>query len=320
MEVVHGLEKFPSLSNYSIVAIGNFDGIHLGHQKILKFLEKKAKEYGLFSLVLTFFPHPGKILGKNKIKMIQTLDQRIREIRKFNVQALLIIPFDEKFASLSGRDFIQKIVLNTLRAKAVIVGSNFYFGKKREGDISLLHRLSSALKFRVCSIPSVIQNGETVSSSLIRSLLQEGNIEKANRLLGRPYEIEGKVIKGQSRGKDLGFPTANIETENEIIPQGVFITKTRIGSKILPSLTNLGKQPTFEQNDFHIESFIIDFERDLYGEHISINFLKKIRNQIKFRTPDELARQLETDLQTAKTYFSKKTKNKGSGPDFMARK
>ncbi len=307
MEVVHGLEKFPSLSNHSIVAIGNFDGIHLGHHKILECLDKTAREYGLFSLVLTFFPHPGKILGKNKLKMIQTLDQKIREIRKFDIQALLIIPFDEQFASLSGQDFIQKIVLNTLRAKAIIVGKNFYFGKNREGDIPLLHRLSSKLEFRVCSIPAVIQNGETVSSSLIRNLLQEGKVEKANRLLGRSYEIEGEVVKGQSRGKALGFPTANIETENEIIPQGVFITKTRIGSKILPSMTNVGKQPTFDQKDLHIESFIIDFDRNLYGEHIGINFLKKIRNQVKFSTPDELARQLEDDLQTTKAYFQTKT-------------
>ena len=307
MEVVHGLEKFPSLSNHSIVAIGNFDGIHLGHHKILECLDKTAREYGLFSLVLTFFPHPGKILGKNKLKMIQTLDQKIREIRKFDIQALLIIPFDEQFASLSGQDFIQKIVLNTLRAKAIIVGKNFYFGKNREGDIPLLHRLSSKLEFRVCSIPAVIQNGETVSSSLIRNLLQEGKVEKANRLLGRSYEIEGEVVKGQSRGKALGFPTANIETENEIIPQGVFITKTRIGSKILPSMTNVGKQPTFVQKDLHIESFIIDFDRNLYGEHIGINFLKKIRNQVKFSTPDELARQLEDDLQTTKAYFQTKT-------------
>jgi len=307
MEVVRGLEKFPSLSGHSIVAIGNFDGIHLGHHKILECLEKTAKEYGLFSVVLTFFPHPGKILGKNKLKMIQTLDQRIREIRKFDIQALLIIPFDEQFASLTGQDFIQKVVLNTLRAKAVIVGKNFYFGKNREGDVSLLHSLSSKFNFRVCSIPAVIQNGETVSSSLIRNLLQEGKVEKANRLLGRSYEIEGEVVKGQSRGKALGFPTANIETENEIIPQGVFITKTWVGSKILPSMTNVGKQPTFDQKDLHIESFIIDFDRDLYGEHIGINFLKKIRDQKKFRTPEELARQLADDLQTTRAYFQTKT-------------
>ena len=306
MEVIHGLEKFPSFSDHSIVAIGNFDGIHLGHHKILQCLEKKAKEYGLFSLVLTFFPHPGKILGKNGIKMIQSLNQRIEKIKKYDIQALLVLSFDEQFASLTGQDFIQKIVLNTLKAAAVIVGENFHFGKKREGDVSLLHRLSSRFNFRICSVPSVVKNGDIVSSSLIRSLLQEGKIKKANRLLGRSYEIDGEVTKGKSRGKILGFPTANIETENDIIPQGVFITQTRIGSKIYQSMSNIGKQPTFNQHDLNIESHIIDFEGDLYGKRIGIYFLQKIRDEIKFSSPDELTGQLEKDLETTQSYFRTK--------------
>jgi riboflavin kinase/FMN adenylyltransferase len=283
MEVVHGLEKFPSLSGHSIVAIGNFDGIHLGHHKILKCLEKKSKGYKLFSLVLTFFPHPGKILGKNGIKMIQSLDQRIEKIKKYDIQALLVLSFDEQFASLNGQDFIQKIVLNAL------------------------HRLSSRFNFRICSVPSVVENGEIVSSSLIRRFLQEGKIKKANRLLGHSYEIEGEVTKGKSRGKILGFPTANIESENEIIPQGVFITQTRIGSKIFPSMSHIGKQPTFNQHDFNIESHIIDFDGDLYGKRIGIHFLQKIRDEIKFSSPDELTRQLEKDLETTQSYFRAKS-------------
>jgi riboflavin kinase/FMN adenylyltransferase len=307
MEVVHGLEKLPSFSGHSIVAIGNFDGIHLGHHKILQCLEKKAKEFGLFSLVLTFFPHPGKILGKNGIKMIQSLNQRIEKIKKYDIQTLLILSFDEQFASLTGQDFIQKIVLNTLKAEAIMVGENFHFGKKREGDVSLLHRLSSRFNFRICSVPSVVENGEIVSSSLIRRLLQEGKIKKANRLLGRPYEIGGEVIKGKSRGKVLGFPTANIETENEIIPQGVFITQTRVESKIFPSMSNIGKQPTFNQRDFNIESHIIDFDGDLYGKRIGIYFLQKIRDEIKFGSPDELTGQLEKDLEITQSYFRTKS-------------
>ena len=308
MEVFHGLENFSSISNHSIVAIGNFDGVHLGHQKILRCLEKKAKEFELFSLALTFFPHPGQILGKNGIRMIQTLDQRIKEIKKFDIKAVLVIPFDESFAGLSGQDFIRKIVLNRLKAKAVIVGENFHFGKNREGDAALLHRLSSKYNFRICPVPPVIKEKETISSSLIRNFLQEGNVEKVSGLLGRTYEIEGKVIKGQSRGKALGFPTANIETENEIIPQGVFITQTRIGAEILPSMTNVGSQPTFGQPGLNIESYILNFERNLYGEHIGIHFLQKIRAEIKFRTPDDLTRQLEKDLETTQAHFGIKSR------------
>ncbi|TEU04563.1 MAG: bifunctional riboflavin kinase/FAD synthetase [Candidatus Aminicenantes bacterium] len=308
MEVIHGLENYSFISDHTIVAIGNFDGVHLGHQKILLYLEKKAKEFELFSLVLTFFPHPGQILGKNGIKMIQTLDQRIREINKFDIHAVLIIPFDERFASLSGQDFIRKIVLNRLKAKAVIVGENFYFGKNREGDTALLHRLSSKYNFRICPVPSVIKERKTVSSSLIRNFLQEGKVEEVSGLLGRSYEIEGKVIEGQSRGKSLGFPTANIETENEIIPQGVFITQTRIGTEFLPSMTNVGSQPTFNQRGLNIESYILNFEGNLYGEQIGIHFLKKIRDEVKFRTPDDLARQLEKDLEATQAHFRAKSK------------
>ena len=303
MELFHGFDQFSSYSRPSAVAIGNFDGIHLGHQKILKCLEQKAKDQDLLSLVLTFPPHPEKILGEKRICMIQTLDQRIREIDKFNIQAVLVIPFDREFSCLSGHDFVQKIISDTLKAEVVIVGENFRFGKNREGDTSLLRRLSSLFRFQVHSIPSVILNGETVSSSLVRQLLQEGLVEKVHALLGRNYEIEGTVIKGHSRGKSLGFPTANIKTENEIVPQGVFITQTGIGPQAFPSMTNVGSQPTFKQKGRHIESFIIDFKKELYGEHISLGFLKKIRDEIKFRAPADLIHQLEKDLAAAKKFF-----------------
>lgn len=303
MELFHSFNQFSSYSRLSAVAIGNFDGIHLGHQKILKFLGKKAREHDLLSLVLTFSPHPEKVLGENRISTIQTLDQRIREIEKFNIQAVLVIPFDKKFSSLSAHDFIQKIISETLKAKVVIVGENFRFGKNREGDTSLLSRLSSQFRFQVHSIPSVVLNGEIVSSSLVRQFLQEGRVEKARALLGRNYEIEGTVIKGHSRGKSLGFPTANIKTENEIVPQGVFITQTRIGPRIFPSMTNVGSQPTFQQKGMYIESYIIDLEEELYGEPIALGFFKKIRDEIKFRAPADLIRQLEIDLATTKKFF-----------------
>lgn len=306
MEVITGFEKFPSLPRNPIIAIGNFDGIHLGHQKILEFLVKKVRKHALFSLVLTFSPHPEKILGEKRIKMIQTLDQRVKEIKRFGIKAVLIVPFDEKFSSLSSQDFIKRIVVNTLRAKAVIVGQNFHFGKNREGDISLLNRLASRYNFQVHSVPSVTKEGKTVSSSLVRSLLEDGKIEKANVLLGRLYEIEGKVIKGESRGKILGFPTANIKTKNEIIPPGVFISTAEIESRTFLSLTNVGSRPTFNQQDTNIESYIINFNNNLYGKQIRINFIKKIRDETKFKTPDDLTQQIEKDLETATAYFKLK--------------
>jgi riboflavin kinase/FMN adenylyltransferase len=228
----------------------------------------------------------------------------VREIKKFGVKAVLIVSFDEKFSSLPGQDFIQKIVVNILKAKVVIIGENFRFGKNREGDISLLRQSASRFNFQVHSIPPVVKDRMTVSSSLIRSSLQDGKIELANDLLGRLYEIEGSVIKGKSRGKALGFPTANIETENEIIPPGVFITTVWIGSKSFPSLTNVGNRPTFNQQETIIESFIINLNKNLYGEKIRVNFIKKIRDEMKFKTPDDLSQQIKKDLKKAKDYFS----------------
>lgn len=306
MEIIDGFEKLPRLSKNSIIAIGNFDGIHLGHKKILEFLEKKAKINALFSLVLTFSPHPERILGRKRIKMIQTIYQRVDEIKKSGIETVLIVSFDEKFSSLSSQEFVQKIVVRRLKAKALIVGENFRFGKNREGDISLLLRLAQRYNFQVHSIPPVTREGTIVSSSVIRKYLQEGKIEKANILLGRTYEIKGKVIKGKSRGKTLGFPTANIETKNEIIPQGVFISTTGIGSEKFPSLTNIGSCPTFNQKETHIESFIINLNKDLYGKDIRIHFLKKIRDEMKFKTQSELSQQIKKDLETAKRYFKLK--------------
>jgi len=303
MKVITDFEKFPRIGTNTVLAIGNFDGLHLGHQKILKFLVNIAQKNDLLSLVLTFSPHPEKILKKGRVHMIQTLEQRLEAIKEFNVQAVLVTPFNQQFSSLSSRDFVQEIAIKRLQAKEVVVGENFRFGKKRHGDISLLRKVGREIGLRVHSIPSVKKHGKTVSSSLIRNLLQKGEIEEANEFLGKSYEIRGKVIKGEARGKTIGFPTANIQTENEIAPPGVFITSTRIGSRTYPSLTNIGVRPTFSQKELCIESYIINFNKNLYGEKIRINFLKKIRDEIKFRNPRNLSLQIEKDLQVAKNYF-----------------
>lgn len=303
MKIISGFENLYSLSKETIVALGNFDGVHLGHKRILESLSRKADELGLLSMVLTFSPHPENILGEKKIKMIQTLDQRLEEIEKFGIQAALVIPFDKKFSNLSGKEFIQKIVVNLLQAKAVVVGENFRFGRDRKGDISLLRSLSSRFGLKVFSVPSVNKEEMIVSSSLIRQFLQEGKIEKANDLLGKNYEIEGEVIKGKSRGTFLGFPTANIQTRNEIVPLGVFITNVAIDGESLPSLTNIGRCPTFGYQEANIESYIINFNRNLYGRKIRIYFIKKIREEIKFDTAEELSQQIKRDLRAAKDYF-----------------
>lgn len=303
MELIHGFESLPPLSKKTAVTIGNFDGVHLGHRKILQFLVKEAKRSDLFSLVLTFSPHPDTILGKDKIRLIQTLEQRVESITNIGVHYILLTPFNREFYALSGKDFVNKILAATLKAQEVVVGENFRFGKNREGDISILRALGSQFRLDVHEIPSVVKNGKTVSSSLIRDLLFEGQIEKANSLLGRHYEIKGKVVRGSSRGKSLGFPTANIKTENEIIPLGAYITEVKVDMHSFPSMTNAGYRPTFGVYEMQIESFLINFHQNLYGKALTIEFIKKIRDEIKFRTPEELTAQLKKDLEVTKAYF-----------------
>lgn len=305
MQLVKGFKDIPSPPEDCVVAIGNFDGVHLGHQKILQTLLQDAKNNDLFPLILTFHPHPAKVLTKRKIELLQTLEQRLHEIKKAGVQMVVVLFFDQNFALITAEEFIRTIVLQKLRAKKVIVGDNFRFGKDRTGDVTKLHEFASRYGFAVQTIPPVTLKGSVVSSSLIRSLLRSGDIEKANTLIGRPYEIEGTVIRGKSRGKGLGFPTANIHPQNEIAPPGVFITRVGIGSKIYPSVTHVGSKPTFNEKEVMIESYIIDYSNSLYKKKLCVQFLKRIREERKFKTPEALSLQIKKDLEKTLLYFQK---------------
>jgi len=303
MKIIKGLENIPEFREKTAVAIGNFDGVHLGHKKILETLVSEATKNNLTSVVMTFSPHPKKVVGKEPILMIQSLEQRLGSIRQFNVRAALILHFDRQLANRTAQEFIRHLVLEPLNAAEIIVGENFCFGKNRQGCNRTLHRLAQANGFRVHIIPPVTIAETRVSSSLIREFLQKGQVEKANDLLGRPYEIEGTVIQGQSRGKNLGFPTANIQTANEIVPGGVFVSNTVINGQAFMSLTNIGQCPTFDQKGNQVETYLMNFSSDIYGQPIKVQFLKKIRDEKKFSSPLELTRQIQKDLAFAGEYF-----------------
>jgi riboflavin kinase/FMN adenylyltransferase len=297
MKVIQGVNNFPALSKNTIIALGNFDGVHIGHQKILNFLVEKAEEKEMLSLVLTFSPHPEKVLGRRTLQMIQTLEQRLCEIEKFRIQMALVLSFDKQLADLSSHNFVKSILVDKLKVKEIIVGHNFRFGKDRKGSFSTLSSLASKYHYSAHSIHSVSRGDQTVSSSLIRTLLLEGKMKKAKTLLGRAYEIEGTVVKGKSRGKNIGFPTANMVTDNEITPLGVYLTSVDIGYETYKALTNIGSCPTFLQNETQIESHIVNFHGDLYGKKIRVRFIEKIRDEIKFKTPQDLALQIRKDLE-----------------------
>jgi riboflavin kinase/FMN adenylyltransferase len=305
MQVLEGLDHLPSFPRPTAVAIGNFDGLHIGHQKILRFLIQRAEENQFYSLVLTFSPHPEKVLGQSRIAMIQTLPQRLAGLKEHGVQAVLVTAFDRTFSSLSSQEFVQEVIVSSLQAKEVIVGENFRFGRNRAGDIKDLRRLGLIFGFVVHPIPAVVHYGQIVSSSLIRLLLAEGKVEKANALLGRAYEIEGKVVKGASRGKRLGFPTTNIQTANEITPRGVFVTEAQISHHTYPSVTNIGTRPTFREDKLQIESFLINFQGSVYRKKIKLRFFKKLRQEKKFVAPQALVKQIHRDIAAAQDFFRK---------------
>ncbi len=305
MQEIKSLKDIPSLPDSCAVAIGNFDGVHLGHRKILQVLIEDAKKNNLFPLLLTFHPHPAKILAKRKIELLQTIEQRLDEIKKSGVQMTVVLFFDHNLSQITAEEFIRTIIVQKLKAKKVIVGDNFRFGKDRDGDVEKLHELASRYGFSIQSIPRVTVQGSVVSSSLIRKLLHKGEIEKANMLLGRPYEIEGTVVRGKSRGKRLGYPTANIHSLNDVAPPGVFVSKVGIDSQIYPSITHVGSKPTFNEKDIMIESYIIDYNDSLYKKKLRVFFLKKIREEIKFETAEALSLQIKNDLEKTLAYFQK---------------
>jgi riboflavin kinase/FMN adenylyltransferase len=305
MRIWRGLGERPLQPCPSAAAIGNFDGLHLGHQKILRRLVERARQHGLYSVVLTFSPHPEKVLGHCRMAMIQTLPQRLAGIQAHGIKGTLVVPFNRAFSLLSTEEFIKEVIIRTLRARVVIVGENFRFGRNREGGIRDLMRLGQKLEFSVYPVSPVTRGSEVVSSSRIRSLLGEREIIRANALLGRPYEIEGRVIRGASRGRALGIPTANLETANEIVPEGVFVTTTELGGSVYSSLTNIGVRPTFGEGRRQIESWLFDFDGNIYRRKIKLRFLKKVRDEKKFDSSPALVSQIRKDITRARNFFDK---------------
>lgn len=304
MKVFRGLARRSAFPGGTVVAIGNFDGLHLGHQKILRFLVDRAEKSRLTSFVLTFSPHPEKVLGGGRMPMIQTVEQRLGGFRRMGVEAVQVTRFSRAFARLSVDEFARR-VSTSLAAREVVVGENFRFGRRRQGDIEALHRLGQKYGFVVHALPPVIREGHPVSSSRIRALLLAGHISPSNRFLGHPYVIEGRVIKGRGLGRDLGFPTANILAENEIAPPGVYLTLAGIQSRQYPSLTNSGCRPTFGSGPALIETYLFDFQGTLYNKKIELQFLRRLRKERRFPRVDGLIRQIHKDVAASRLFFQK---------------
>jgi riboflavin kinase/FMN adenylyltransferase len=308
MKIFMRLEEAAALRRPRAVAVGNFDGVHLGHQKILSCLVQQARRRRLSSLLLTFSPHPENILGKGRILMIQTLSQRLERIEESGVEAVLVMPFNRHFSRLPPHRFMDLVLVKSLKARAVWVGQNFHFGRKRAGSVETLKYYGQKKKaFDVCIIPPLIKAGGPVSSSRIRGLLGGGQVELAGALLGRPYEIAGTIVRGRSVGRRLGFPTANLKPQNEILPPGIYISRADLGTKSYPSLTYIGKRPTFGRGRLHVEAYLFSFRGNLYGRRLRVRLLRRLRSDRKFPNSAALARQIGRDVSRAQAYFRRRS-------------
>ena len=285
---------------YTGVALGNFDGIHVGHQNLIKAMVDMAKSLNLRPSLLLFKQHTKAILSRNPPKHITNIDQKIRIAEDLGIELVYTIDFDEKTMKLSPDEFVEKILIQKMKTKLIVVGYDYRFGYKAKGDASYLKELSNKFNFKLKIIDQIKNKGNTVSSSYIRDLIQEGKFREVENQLSRPYSILGKVIKGENRGNKLGFPTANIELiDDYVLPKtGVYKTYTKVDGKIYKSATNIGYNPTFnkENKTLKIETYILDFKENIYGETIEIYFKKHIRDDIKFNNIKNLIEQMKLDI------------------------
>jgi riboflavin kinase/FMN adenylyltransferase len=291
-------QKVPPL----VYAIGNFDGVHLGHVSLIKRAQKIAKEHGVKCGLYTFWPHPRAVLSHAKVQLICTHQQKLRFLREQGLDYIVEEPFTHEFSLMSDQQFCDQVIAKELRAVAVVTGPNFRFGRGAMGTPAKMADCLKPLGIKHDLVPAVTVDGAVCSSSAIRQAVLSGEIDKAARLLGRPYSIVGTVVKGEGRGRTLGFATANLEPESTLIPaNGVYATRVLVDGIEYAAATNIGTRPTFsDAHKIHIESHLLDFDQDIYGKRVEIFFLKKLRDERRFADVDELKKQLHLDLQSSR--------------------
>ncbi|MHB8763254.1 MAG: bifunctional riboflavin kinase/FAD synthetase [Deferrisomatales bacterium] len=286
----------------AVVTLGNFDGVHLGHQRLVHLVLAKARELGGVAAVLTFHPHPLKLLAPERCPpLLSTYDEKVARFQDLGIDLLLMVPFTPELARLSARAFAEQVLRGKLGAREVVVGRNYRFGAGREGTVEGLRALGRELGFAVTEVREVTAGGEVVSSTKLRHLVQAGDVEHAARLLGRPYAIAGRVVAGDRRGRELGFPTANVAPYHELMPYpGVYAVHAEVGGELHPAVVNAGFRPTFDKREFSLEAHLLDASPDLYGREITLHFVQKIRDERRFESLPELVAQIGHDCARAR--------------------
>ena len=283
--------------NKTAVAIGKFDGLHLGHMKILSETNLAAQKYNLVPTVYVI----------NISNLLTTKDEKVEIIKNFGINNVVFREFDDEFKNISPYDFFENVLLKKLNAGHIVVGEDFCFGKNRSGNADLLKKLCSDNNIGISIVKKVSVEGEILSSTLVRSVLSEGNVEKARKILGRYYSVTQKVVHGKKLGSKLGFPTINFSDTKKLMPkQGVYITSVLYNGKTIAAITNVGTNPTVDcDNKIKVETFILDFCGDLYGSTIKVEFIKHIRDEMKFASEQELKNRVLYDIECARKYFEK---------------
>lgn len=285
----------------SVVTLGNFDGIHLGHQALIAGAVSDSKKLALPSVVLTFEPHPLSVLAPDRApKLILAHKDKMQLLQTFGVDIVAVQHFDLAFAALSAEDFVRDLLVRRLKARKIWVGKDLRFGQGRSGDVEDLRRWGKELGFDVTVVEPILVDGNRVSSSRIREFLRDGRVDAVKTMLGRYHFISGRVVEGHRRGKDLGFPTANLSSRTEVLPlDGIYATLFRLGPRVLQSVSSVGLNPTFGAGPRTVESFIMGFDENIYGEAAQLSFVKRIRNEIKFSSVSDLVAQIRNDVRDA---------------------
>jgi riboflavin kinase/FMN adenylyltransferase len=309
LEIIHYPDDpRPAAWHQPVLALGNFDGLHRGHMKIVERVRRRAEERGGVAVALTFDPHPTRVVRPDKApKLLMTNAQKLEALEQAGIDDVAIVPFTRELSQWRPEEFVERVLVDWLHVAEVWVGANFLFGHDRTGNFSLLRLLGARYGFRTEKIDPVRYKEFVVSSTRIRRLVSEGRVDEAAALLGREYCIDGKVVPGDGRGRDLGFPTANLETANELLPpSGVYATLLLVDGVIHLAITNIGVRPTFgDTYAAVVETHVFDLDHDLYGRRVRLAFVQRMRDERAFESPRALREQIETDCRHARALFDR---------------
>ena len=307
MKLIHQPGDLANGERKACLAIGMFDGVHLGHQQVLRQAIEDSHQHEALSVAVTFDRHPTSVIAPDRAPaLLQTRAQRLRAIESLGIDAALVIEFDEAFCRKPGAEFVRELADGFGAIHSICVGANFTFGHRRDGDAKLLRTLGQALGFHVHGLAAVSLDGQAVSSTRIRAAVRDGRLDDAGQMLGRTFAIEGTVIEGDRRGRELGFPTANLDTDGLVLPpNGVYAAHVRLGQEAHRAVLNIGLRPTLAKPEptLQVEAHLLDFDGELYGQVMEIEFVEQLRDEQRFDSTDELAAQISRDIEHARTLF-----------------